>query len=55
MIIGEAFDEHIQIDRACAAQSSEMLPKPKADDDEVVKARERIERHKAQAKQNKDV
>jgi len=51
-IIGEAFDEHVQIDRACAAQAPDMLPKAKEDSTEVRDAKGRVEDFKHQAKED---
>lgn len=41
-------DEQRQIDRACAAQSPEMLPETKVDKLKIKAAQERVNKQKAQ-------
>ena len=48
--MAEEFDEQREIDRACAAQSSDLLPKPRIEIDKLEQAKKRVEAQKAQYK-----
>lgn len=48
--MAEEFDEQRQIDIACAAQSTELLPKPRVEIDKLEKAKKRVDAEKAKYK-----
>jgi hypothetical protein len=45
--MAEEFDDQRAIDRACAAQSSDLLPKPKIQLDKLEAVKQRVEAQKA--------
>ena len=50
VVINEEYDYQKQIDRACSAQSPEMLPQSKVDKNKLDEARERVKQQKSQYK-----
>jgi hypothetical protein len=50
LLINEEYELEKQIDRACSAQSPEMLPEAKVSKSKIKEAQARIEKEKAQYK-----
>lgn len=48
LLINEEYEYERQIDRACSAQSPEMLPETKVSQRKIQDAKSRIEKEKAQ-------
>jgi len=50
VMLNEEYDYEKQVDRACSAQSPDMLPKSKVDDKKLEEVQQKIKQQKSQYK-----